>query len=427
MRSWEYLEQLAKLPARGSATEGERIAARWLRDRLEALGYDVELQSFRSPRHTLYIGPTVVIVVLLIALRLSTSMPVVAVLLGAAALVPLIGEMLGTSLNFNVFLPKSDSQNVIARPRRHRGAPAEGAAGIAEAGDADGIPGAAGAGGIAGGERPPRSSPHTPRDVVVVAHYDTQWGSWLFAPRFRRLLEPFFMVTYAGLVLAFVTVLLRWFVPGAGWVDIMATVASVLLVVTGAFLFGSWLTGRPVPGANDNGSGVAVALALAHRWMAEASRGDATAINPMFLFTGCEEVGLRGMHRFMQDARLAPDTVFINLDNVGGGRLRYFLGEGMLAYQEYDKNLVALASELATRYEGEVVPLKNWLLPTDGLLPAKAGFPAISFLAMGDDDWIPHYHWHTDTLDNADRSVVELTERFVWDYVTAVGERSTAA
>lgn len=391
MKSWKYLEQLAKLPARGSATEGERIAARWLQEQLEALGFDVELQPFRSPRHTLYIGPTVVIVVLLIALWLSASMPVVAVLLGAAALVPLVGEMLGTSLNFNVFLPKSGSQNVIARPRRHEG------------------------------------TLHPAPNVVVVAHYDTQWGSWLFAPGFRRLLQPFFMVTYAGLVLAFAAVLLRWIVPGAGWVDAMAMVAGVLLVVTGAFLFGSWLTGRPVPGANDNGSGVAVTLALADRWMAETAAGGAPAVHPMFLFTGCEEVGLRGMHRFMEDADLAPDTVFINLDNVGGGRLRYFLGEGMLAYQPYDKDLVALAQDLARRYEGEVTPLKNWLLPTDGLLPAKAGFPAISFLAMADDDWIPHYHWHTDTLDNAERRVVELTERFVWDYLTAIGERSNAA
>lgn len=415
MRSWKYLEQLAQLPARGSATEGERTAAYWLQEQLEALGYEVELQPFRSPRHTLYIGPTAVIVALLIALSLSTSMPFVAVLLGAAALAPLVGEMLGTSLNFNVFLPKSGSQNVIARPRRDEG-----------------------------GSRPAPS-------VVVVAHYDTQWGSWLFAPGFRRLLQPFFMVTYAGLVLAFVAVLLRWLLPGAEWVDAMATVARVLLIVTGAFLFGSWLTGRPVPGANDNGSGVAVTLALAERWMAEREAGrmmarttagttgstttrtaagmtgSTTAINPMFLFTGCEEVGLRGMHRFMEDADLAPDTVFINLDNVGGGRLRYFLGEGMLAYQHYDKDLVALAHDLAGRYDNEVTPLKNWLLPTDGLLPAKAGFPAISFLAIGDDDWIPHYHWHTDTLDNADRSVVELTERFVWDYLTAIGERSNAA
>lgn len=388
MRSWKYLEQLARLPARGSATEGERTAARWLHEQLQALGYHVETQPFQSPRHTLYLGPTIVIVVLLGTLWLSQALPALAAFLAAAAFVPLVGEMLGAGVNFNLLLPKSPSQNVIARPAR---------------------------GGSGGEDAAP--------DVVVVAHYDTQWGSWLFAPGFRRFLQPFFIVTYAGLVLAFVAIVFRWVLPQAVWTDTMASVAAVILVVSGVFLFGSWLTGRPVPGANDNGSGVAVALALADRWMEQANLHGDRAITPWFVFTGCEEVGLRGMHRFLADATLERDTIFINLDNVGGGRLRYFLGEGMLAYQKYDAELIDLAAAISQRHGGRVKPLKNWLLPTDGLLPAKAGFKAISFLAIGDDQMIPNYHWHSDTIDNVDRDVVEFTEQFVWELLEETGGR----
>lgn len=393
MGSWKYLEELARLPARGSATEGERAAAEWMRNQLEALGYDVEMQRFASPRHTLYLGPTVVIVVILFALWLSKAWPAPATIVAAAALVPLVGEMLGASVNFNLILPKSPSQNVIARPR--------------------------GASGGATGALP---------DVVIVAHYDTQWGSWLFAPGFRRFLHPFFIVTYAGLVLALVAALSRWVLPGAGWTDVVAALAGSVLAAAGGFLFVSWMAGRPVPGANDNGSGVAVALALAERWMNRSgAAGEPVSLTPWFVFTGCEEVGLRGMHRFLADARLSPDTVFINIDNVGGGRLRYFLGEGMLAYQRYDAGLIEVAGEVSRRHDGQVQPLKNWLLPTDGLLPAKAGYRAISFLAIDDDHTIPHYHWHTDTIEHVDRDVVEFTERFVWDCLQAVAARRASA
>lgn len=65
VRAWQYLQALCALPPRGSASEGERRAAEWLHQRLAEMGYRVEQQAFRSPRHTLYLGPLEVIVVLL--------------------------------------------------------------------------------------------------------------------------------------------------------------------------------------------------------------------------------------------------------------------------------------------------------------------------------------------------------------------------
>jgi len=387
VKSWKYLEEFARFGPRGSASEEERRAAEWLAQKLRQLGYEVELQPFRSPRHTLYLGPAVVMAAELLALWLSARQPALAAALAAAALVPLVGELLATRVNFDWILPKYPSQNVVARPPGGRGA-----------------------------------AP----DVVISAHYDTQWGSWLFAPFFRRLVRPFFLVAYAGLVAAVLAVALRWALPAAAWVDTLARASAAVLACVGAFLLGSWLTGRAVPGANDNGSGVAVALALAHRWMDEAKSG-APALTPWFVFTGCEETGLRGMRQFLQDAPLKPGTVFINIDNVGGGRLRYFLGEGMLLYQRYDPELIRLAEELSRRRGGEVKPLANWLLPTDGLLPAKQGFRALSFLALTDDNAIPNYHWHTDTIERVERDVVELTEQFVWECLRELEERSRAA
>lgn len=380
MKAWNYLEELCALPPRGSTSVGEQKAAEWLQQRLSEWGYRVERQRFRSPNHTLYHGPLLVIAILLVSTLLLARWPALAAAVGVLSLLPLVGEMLGLrKLNFDVLLPKRESQNVVAH------APD----------------------GVAKGDKP---------KLVVVAHYDTQWGSYLFAPGFRSFVRPFFVVTYAGLALAVVGLLLRWALPNSGAAGVVLGISTAILAVAGAFLTVSRITGRVVPGANDNGSGVAVALALADRWRKEGP----AEFEPVFLFTGCEEVGLRGMHHYLATANPRPGTTFINLDNVGGGRLRYLLGEGMLTYQPYDPHLIGLAERLAKETGDKVRPLRNLLLPTDGLLSAKAGYPTLTFLAAGDDNAILNYHWHSDTLENADRGLVEFTESFVWTFIQAL-------
>lgn len=392
MKAWGYLSQLAALPARGAGTEGERRAADWLREQGEKLGYDVEIQPFRTPRHTLYVGPAFVAGLLIVAIVLAGVWPPVAFALALLSFIPLIGEVLGSGPNFDLILPMRPSQNVFFRP----------------------------------GKAKPEGNSKDIQDVIVVAHYDAQWGSLLFAPAFRPFLQPFFYATYGGFGLGLVAVVLRWVLPTAGITSIVTYVALSLLVLCGGFLLLSQGTGKTVPGANDNGSGVAVALAVAEEW----AHKPADKVRLAVLFTGAEEVGLRGMHHFVKGARaqgLGSDTIFVNLDNVGGGRLRYMLGEGMVGYQHYDAALVALAGRLAEEFDTDVLPLENILLPTDALVPAKAGYPAITFLATREDESIPEYHWHTDTLENVDRTTVEQTERFVKRFVEELAARVDAS
>lgn len=407
MNAWNYLRQLSELPPRGSGTDGERQAAEWLAAKLTHLGYDVDVQPFATPRHTLYLGPAAISAVLIGAIALSAKWPTVALLVAVVSFIPLLGELLGSGPNFNLFLPKSRSQNVFAT----RGKDASTSA-------SDRVDDS----GAAGPDAKSRAEQRV-QDIIVVAHYDTQWGSWLFAPWFRPVLQPFFLATYAAIGLAFIAIVLRSVAPAAVVTSFLASAAVVLLIITGGFLLLSCVGGRAVPGANDNGSGVAVGLALADEW----SKRELDGIRLSFLFTGAEEVGMRGMHHFMEHAKSLPaDTLFINLDNVGGGRLRYLLGEGMVGYQHYDAALVAIAGRVAEEFDGEILPLKNLLLPTDALIPAKAGYAAITLLATNEDESIPNYHWHTDTFDNADEYTVRQTERFMKRYIEVIAERAQA-
>lgn len=374
--AWEYLQRLCRHPHRGSATEGEAAAARDLRRWLEEMGYSVELQPFRAPRDTLYLGPFTVMVGSLIAARLGESLPWAALLLCGVLLIPMVGEMLGSRVDFDLLLPRYPSQNVVARLPRQ------------------------------GSAR---------QTVVVCAHYDTQRASYLFHPALAPYLQRYFYLVYASLLAIPAGVALGWALPGAGWPTWVMGAGASLTLLNAVFLMACRRSGRYVNGANDNGSGAALLLALARRW----AQDPAPETQLIVALTGCEEVGTRGMKRFLATCGLDPATTcFINLDNLGSGRLHYMLGEGMLGYKPYGARLIEVARRLGEQ-EG-LQPCKKPLLPTDGVIPARAGYEAITFLALREDGRLPDYHWYTDRPDRIDPDHLARCERFLWSYLLGV-------
>lgn len=314
----------------------------------------------------------------------------------AAALALLVGEASGSlGLDFDLVLPKVESRNVVARvsPR----------------------PGPAG-----------RRARRGARTLVLMAHHDTQRASWLFAPWLLPRLPLLFGFVYLALGAALVATLARTVSPSAAWPAWVATPSAALLLALALLLAWGGVRGRPVEGANDNASGVAVALALAEWLRAE----DPT--RPFWVvLTGAEEVGERGAKAFFRRhaAELPKASVdVVNLDNVGGGRLRYLEGEGMLGYVPYDGRLLAAARVLAMhRDPAGVTPWANLFLPTDGLVARRFGYAAITFTGVGDDGLIPDYHWPTDVLSRIDPQHLASVVDFLAGYVTLIAVEEAAA
>lgn len=374
--AWKYLERLSRHPHRGSATPAEAAAADAIAAWLRELGYLVDVQGFRAPRDTLYLGPAMVIGGLLVGVAAGSHYPWVGLLICAVALFPLVGELLAGPTDLDRLLPLYPSQNVVVRQRWP-----------------------------VGKQR---------RTLVISAHYDTQRASYLFHPLFAPHLQTYFYVVYAGLALIPLGLALRWVLPGSLWAEAVVAGGAILSMANAAFLLVCRATGRHINGANDNGTGTALVLALAEA-LAQTPL-DRTDV--VFLFTGCEEVGMRGMKHFVRHAGLdKANTMFINLDNIGGGSLHYLKGEGMLGYRAYADRLVALAGRMSAELGGRVRPRQNLLLPSDGLIPAAAGYEAISFLAFSADGRLPNYHWYTDRLELVDRDLVDFAERFMLQFV----------
>lgn len=446
---WNDLEALCRLPHRGTCTPEEGRAARWLAALLQELGFEVDLQPFAAPRHTLYLGPGLT-GLLLSGLGLAGARWAepgagsgLLACLALAALVPLLGELVlwpgGVPVSLAWIVPRGRSQNVVARwPRPDATGPA---AVATRASAARATPAATAAGSRASPPTPAAATsavdaPDGPADpgagtragtgdtrlhLVLTAHYDTQWGSWLFAPRFLPWLQAFFVAGYAAF--AAVPVLLAARAAGLAVAGPLAGAAWGSAAVAG-FLLISWAAGRPINGANDNGSGVAVALALARRWASVPLPG----VELVVALTGAEETGMRGMAALLSHPWFPRDrrdrVAVVNVDNVGAGRLHYLTAEGMLLPVRYDPGLVEHARRLAAELPaGQLAPGPRPLLPTDALVPAARRIPSITFLATGPDNRIPHYHWHTDRLEHVDRSHLAQVARVLWEYVT----RLTAA
>ena len=162
---------------------------------------------------------------------------------------------------------------------------------------------------------------------------------------------------------------------------------------------------KVVPGANDNLTGVAVIVSLAHALRARPLEDTRVIL----LSTGSEESFSEGMqawgHRHFPSLP-RDSTDFICVDTVGSPRLLLLEGEGMLGIHEYPKDLIALIHRCAAEQGVDLVPDLRFRNATDGVIALLAGYRTAT-LGSVDEFKIPsNYHWPTDTAENVDYATV---------------------
>ena len=184
--------------------------------------------------------------------------------------------------------------------------------------------------------------------LVLVAHYDAGGGGLAHSDRAARRLAR---RPVGGLQAAFwaelgvlACALLRLAgldytrsrscsVPNAGLIVAVALLLDVALRVPG-------------DGENDNASGSVVVLSLVERFGA-ATRSSTS--RSTWSLTGAQKAGCAGMRAFLERhrERLAGDrTVFLNVDTVGSGQVRFTRREGALLMLRSHPQLVALCEQI---------------------------------------------------------------------------------
>jgi len=259
--------------------------------------------------------------------------------------------------------------------------------------------------------------PDADRTLVVLAHHDAAPSGVVFDQRLPRwvadrrpeLLEamtsnpPLWWPVVAGPAMVALGSLL-----GRPWLRRAGLVASLGSVAAMADI------GRrpPVPGANDNLSGVAVLVALAEALTARPVRG----LRVLLVSAGAEEAlqeGIRGWAgRHLSDLP-RESTWFVNVDTVGSGRLVLLEGEGPLRMRDYDAEFKDVVAGCAHEAGVEVLRGLRSHNSTDSAVPNRYGYPVATLVSVDAHKLIPHYHLDTDTPEHVDLACVAGAVRIV--------------
>jgi hypothetical protein len=358
-----HVEWLAAQP-RESATPGERAAGERIARTLEDLGYAVRRDAERV--HGTYWWP-IGLPTAAAALAGATRSRVLAAVGGVLAALAVADDIAVGRRRLRRLLPQRETVNVWT-----------------EVGDAD-----------------------APRTVVVVAHHDAAHSGLVFHPvppraLLRRLPRALFDR-------ANTTPPTLWGgVAGPALVAAGGLLGSRRLRAAGTLLCAGYVAAmadiglRPaVPGANDNATGVAAGLSLAH-WLAD---GAPAGVRVILLFTGAEESLMEGMVAWC-DRHLAgldrDGTVFLCLDTLGSSQLLALEGEGFLNMHEYPRDVLDLIHEAAEELGVFVHRDLRFHNGTDGQVPLLRGYRS-AMIGSADELKIPSdYHWPTDTPDRVD-------------------------
>lgn len=314
----EEIEALVEFEGRGPGSDAERRAAEHLVERLRAMGREAETETVDTwPNWALTYAVHAFLVI--VGSVVSVIVPVIGALLVLVVVVLTFLDAIGMAFTTRKLLGRRSSQNVISREDNDKGG-----------------------------------------DLYLVAHYDAGRGGLAYHPKlqerraaFGKLvrrgigpMEPFFWAMLAVLV----CVLVRLTGIDNMLLTVFQFIFTVLLIISLPLLLDTAFA-SPVPGANDNASGVATVMRLADRF-----GGELEHFNLNLLLTGSQEGGSLGMRSYLKRRKgdLEPArTVFLNVDEVGRGTVRFSSREGLLLPIESHNQLVDVCEQMVEAKEQE--------------------------------------------------------------------------
>jgi peptidase M28-like protein len=389
----ELIEELCSFKGRWPGTDAERRAANRLAERLRERGRKVTVEpTYVHPEYSLVIAAHAL-------LALGGSLLALAVAPVGFALVLVAAASLYLDLNTRFYLIRRlffrrASQNVVS----------------------------------------PGSKPSAPARLILSAHYDASKTGLAFGPRTVRLLRrlpertrillgPVRILFWGAIVPLLAISGARLAGVDAQWLGLVQLFPSVLLLVAIVLLVDIALS-EVVPGACDNGSGVAAVFSLS-----EALDDEPPAnLDVWVLLPGAEECMCEGMRSFLRAHRSELDgerTFLVNVDTVAFGDPRYEISEGLILSQPMDRRLVELSEAIATAdREGDgrlgVAGIRH-SLQSDALPAQVAGLRTIGIAAAEDGVILPaYYHTHEDTPDKLDEGAMTRAVEFTLELVRQI-------
>jgi len=200
-------------------------------------------------------------------------------------------------------------------------------------------------------------------------------------------------------------------------------VIPTLLLLVGAFGYLDVGTSRLSPGANENASGVATVLSAAR----ELDREAPAALDVWVVLVGASDPLSQGMRGFARAHRELDRerTLFVCVDSVGAGEVRYLSAEGPAAAFPADRRLLELCDAIAEadRAAGDelrAAPLAHGFA-TDAHVLRIAKRRAIGITCLEPDELVPrNARTGSDLPQSIDPLGPESAERFCIELARAL-------
>jgi hypothetical protein len=381
------IEELTGFEGRWAGSDAERRAAGYLGERLEELDREVEIEP-TSVRPNYPVTHVVHAVLAIVGSVLSVGVPALGAALVLLAVISTFGDLTGTFYIARRLVGRRASQNVVSRE---------------------------------GGEKA--------GTLILVAHYDAARTGAAFGPRLseRRAVigklirrpigpwDPFFW----SMVIVLVASLLRIIGIEGLPLTVVQFVFTVVLIASVPLLADIALSGA-VPGANDNASGVATVLRLAERHGGKLEHFDLWV-----LFTGAQEPIFQGMRSFLKrhQREMPRDrTIFLNVDQVGHGTVRWATKEGNVLAYKYHPSLLPICEDIAEDDEDDHYGARAYVSRSagDGHPARTSGYPAVSITTLNAIDYSPHHHLPSDTPDHVDAEALERAYGFCSELIDRI-------
>lgn len=243
------------------------------------------------------------------------------------------------------------------------------------------------------------------RTLVLLAHHDAARSGRIFHQGGQKALGD----AAPGIIERVDTSVPLWWAVLAGPLMVAAgaasgrrgvTAAGAALSAGAAATLADIQRSAVVPGANDNLSAVAVLVAVAEALAAKPVGG----VRVVLASCGAEEVLQGGIHGFAARHLAGMDrerTWVLNLDSVGSPELALLEGEGELVMEDFfDRGWRDLIVRVAER---EGIPMRRGLrsrASTDSVVPSRMKIPTACLVSINENKSISNYHWPSDTPEN---------------------------
>ena len=187
--------------------------------------------------------------------------------------------------------------------------------------------------------------------------------------------------------------------------DVVQLIPTAGLVIAAGLLLE--LAGSPFgPAAGDNGSGVALAIALARALDVAPSGRLAVEI----VLQGAGDGAMIGLSRYLSARRGEPraaGTVVLGIGAGGGGERRWWTGDGSLIPLRFGRRLDAVAQRsIGSRTELGAAPHRG--RGVSPAFPARfAGLPAITIGCLDTRGLVPRSHQPSDIPGTLDRGAID--------------------